>query len=330
MEGHPRRARETLDLMRRFQTAAARRRKRRLIVACVCGATFLGVVAVIMALALTGPGHQLPAGAPTTSVAQSPSAATVTTTSEGATTSLAATTLSSGATTSSNTVPVQTTTAPTTATPSRPGGYVVVIDPGHQAKADYGQEPVGPGSTVMKDKVSSGTHSVNTGLPESQLVLAISLKLRDSLRAHGIQVVMTRTTQDVDISNVQRAQMANDADADLFVRIHADGAGDASINGILMLYPATTPGWTDDIAAESKRAARLALDNLVASTGAHSRGLSARSDLTGFNWSNVPVILPEIGLMTNRTEDALLATEAYQNKIVQGLTDAILKYLGVS
>ena len=141
---------------------------------------------------------------------------------------------------------------------------------------------------------------------------------------------MTRTTQEVAISNVQRAQMANAARADLFVRIHADGAADASINGVLVLYPASIPGWTDDIAVESKRAATLALEKLVAATGAYNRGLSARGDLSGFNWSDVPVILPEIGLMTNRTEDARLATDDYQNMIVEALTNAILEFLGVS
>jgi N-acetylmuramoyl-L-alanine amidase len=330
MPAHPPRARETLDLIRRFQTAAARRRKQRLILACVGGAAFLGVIAVIVALALPGSGQQVAAGAPTSPVVQSSSTAAVTTTSEGTAALVTATTLTSGGANSPEDLAVQTTTASTAAPPGHTGGYVVVIDPGHQAKADYGQEPVGPGSAVMKAKVSSGTHSVNTGTPESQLVLTIGLKLRDSLQAHGIQVVMTRTTQDVAISNVQRAQMANDAGADLFVRIHADGAGDSSLSGILMLYPATTQGWTDDIAAESKRAARLALDKLVTSTGARSRGLSARSDLTGFNWSDIPVILPEIGLMTNQAEDALLATDDYQSRIVQGLTDAILNYLGVS
>ncbi len=233
-------------------------------------------------------------------------------------------------TTTSSTVSIQpTASTPTTAVRLK-GGYVVVIDPGHQAKANYAQEPVGPGSASTKAKVSSGTRSINTGAPESQLVLAVSLKLRDSLEAHGITVIMVRTTEDVDISNVQRAQLANNAGADLFVRIHADGAADSSIHGILMLYPATINGWTDDIAAESKRAAKLALEELVAATGASSRGLSARSDLSGFNWSDVPVILPEIGLMTNRAEDKALATDAYQDRIVQGLTNAILKYLGVS
>jgi N-acetylmuramoyl-L-alanine amidase len=216
---------------------------------------------------------------------------------------------------------------PATATVLHSGPMIVVVDPGHQLAANYDQEPVGPGSTTTKAKVSSGTASVNTGAPESALVLAVGLKLRDALTAHGIEVVMTRTAQEVDVSNVQRAQMANAAGADLFVRIHADGSADSSVNGVLVLHPASIVGWTDDIAVESKRAATLALQELIAATGARSRGLSARSDLAGFNWSDVPVFLPEIGLMTNPAEDALLATDAYQNDIVQGLTQAILSYL---
>ncbi len=178
--------------------------------------------------------------------------------------------------------------------------------------------------------MSSGTAGVVTGTPESELVLTVALKLRDSLTAHGIEVVMTRTTQDVDISNIERAQIANEAGADLFVRIHADGSDSSSTAGIHVLYPASIKGWTDDIAAASKQAAALAQRELIAATGANDRGIDARSDMTGFNWSDVPVILPEIGFMTNPTEDKLLATSAYQEKIVEGLTRAILGFLGVS
>jgi N-acetylmuramoyl-L-alanine amidase len=207
---------------------------------------------------------------------------------------------------------------------------MVVIDPGHQAQANSEREPIGPGSSLTKAKVSSGTRSVNTGSPESELVLAISLKLRDALVGHGIEVVMTRVTQDVDISNSERAQIANAAGADLFVRVHADGVSNSSVHGIHVLYPVSIAGWTDDIAEESKRAAQMALDELIAATGAKNLGLNPRDDITGFNWSDVPVYLPEIGYMTNRTEDALLATPDYQDKIVAGLTQAILNYLGAS
>ncbi len=224
-------------------------------------------------------------------------------------------------------VEIEGTLTPATAAVLKSASKVVVIDPGHQLQANNSLEPVGPGSTTMKAKVSAGTTSVNTGSPESALVLEIALKLRDVLKSRGIEVVMTRETQDVNISNAERAQLANESEADLFVRIHADGATDPAVNGILMLYPATISGWTDDIAAESLRAATIALQEMLKDTGAKSRGLSARSDLSGFNWSDVPVILPEIGLMTNPAEDALLATDAYQDKLVAGLARSILCFL---
>ncbi len=305
--------------MRRFRTAAARRHHLRMAGLWAGGALVLGALALTLGLTLSGPSRQVDAGSSTTLIhAATTSSVTLTTVTTPTTANDPSTTLAVSMTTQSSS-PQKT----------QGDGYVVVIDPGHQAKANYGQEPVGPGSTQTKAKVSSGTSSINTGAPESQLVLTIGLKLRDSLQAHGVIVVMTRTVQEVDISNVQRATLANEAGADLFVRIHADGSGETSVRGILMLYPASIRGWTDDIAAESKHAAQIALDSLIAATGARSRGMVARSDLSGFNWSDVPVILPEIGLMTNREEDALLATAEYQDKIVQGLTDAILEYLGV-
>ncbi|MCL5734663.1 MAG: N-acetylmuramoyl-L-alanine amidase [Actinobacteria bacterium] len=206
---------------------------------------------------------------------------------------------------------------------------VVVIDPGHQAQGDSSLEPVGPGASEKKAKVSSGTAGVVTGIPESELTLAVGLKLRDALKAHGIKVVMTRTSQNVNISNSARAKIANEAHADLFVRIHADGSDNSSTNGIHVLYPVSIKGWTDDIAGASKKAASLAQQALIAATGAKDRGIDARSDMTGFNWSDVPVFLPEIGFMTNPAEDQLLASGAYRDKIVKGMTQAILQYLGL-
>jgi N-acetylmuramoyl-L-alanine amidase len=263
------------------------------------------------------------AGATAGATTTIPPATTLSVTTLSVTTTAQPTPTSQSTTTSS-------TSSTTSATAQQSAGFVVVIDPGHQAEGDYSLEPVGPGSSEQKAKVSSGTAGVVTGTPESELVLAVALKLRESLESHGIQVIMTRTAQDVNISNSRRAQIANDAGADLFVRIHADGNDDAAVNGIHVLYPASIAGWTDDIAVASKRAATLAQQELIAATGAKDRGIDARSDMTGFNWSDVPVILPEIGFMTNAAEDRLLATSAYQDKIVDALTRAILTSLGVS
>ena len=223
-----------------------------------------------------------------------------------------------------------TTSAPTTTTTNWLRTQVVVIDPGHQAHADLALEPVGPGSSTKKEKVSSGTASPTTGTPESEVALAVGLKLRDALQAKGIRVVMIRTTQNVDIPNSKRAQIANQAKADLTIRIHCDGSTDPSVHGFFTLYPATIKGWTDDIAATSKQAATIIQRDAVAATGAQDRGLQERSDLTGFNWSDVPVALVEMGFMTNAAEDKQLESGTYQDKIVRGLTKGIVDFLSAN
>lgn len=339
----PARDQETRELIQRFQARRKRRRQLRILLTCLGGAVVVALIVTTVILATQGLGGQAATadsapldavaggGPPSTEEAASGSSvnsnAPTTTTGAPSTTTRRIMTTPHETTTS---LPATTTTiAPTTTTAPSPAGKVVVIDPGHQARGNSDTEPVGPGSNKMKPKVSSGTAGVATGIPESELVLAVSLLLRDALAAQGIEVIMTRTTQDVDISNIERAQIANAAGADLFVRIHADGSDNSATSGIHVLYPAPIKGWTDDIAAASLEAASLAQRELIAATGAVDRGINARSDMTGFNWADVPVILPEIGFMTNPDEDRRLATPAYQDKIVQGLTRAILAFLGV-
>ena len=228
-----------------------------------------------------------------------------------------------------------TTAHPTNATPTTQpvassggvNGAVVVVDPGHQGRGNSAQEAIGPGSSTTKDKVTSGTSGVSSGTNESTITLAIGLKLRDALQARGIKVVMTRTSQDVDLSNIQRTKIANAANAALYIRVHADGAESSSTHGIHTLYPATISGWTDDIAVVSKRAAQLAQNALIAATGAADRGLDARDDMTGFNWSDVPVIIPELGFMSNPEEDRLLNSASYQQKIADALADAAVRFI---
>ncbi len=233
-------------------------------------------------------------------------------------------------TTTAASAPVATATTGQPASPPTPAADapVIVIDPGHQARGNNELEPIGPGSAERKPKVSSGTRGTTTGTPEHELVLAVALKLRALLEQAGAQVLMTRETANVDISNIERTQLANEASADLYVRIHADGAGSSSARGIHVLYPAAIDGWTDDIAAPSKQAAQIVQPGLIRNTGAKDLGLDARTDISGFNWSDVPVILPEIGFMTNPDEDRLLATDAYRGRIARGLAEGILEFVG--
>ncbi|MDD6729659.1 MAG: N-acetylmuramoyl-L-alanine amidase [Eggerthellaceae bacterium] len=209
-------------------------------------------------------------------------------------------------------------------------GVVIAVDAGHQAKGDSKQEPIGPGARETKARVTSGTSGVVTGELESQVNLDVALKLRDELEARGATVVMVRTTQDVDISNSERAKIANDADAALFIRLHCDGVeGSPSTRGFMTLEVGQN-AYTKGIVSESQRAASVMHPLIVRELGAADRGIVARSDLSGFNWCTVPTVLFEMGCMTNPDEDRALANDAYQQKIAEAIADATVAYAGAA
>ena len=203
-----------------------------------------------------------------------------------------------------------------------PAAPVVVVDPGHDLRANPATEPIGPGSAVRKIKDGGGTAG------EAAVVLAVSLRLRTLLERAGVRVVMTRTRTDaVSMGNVARARIANRAHARLFLRVHADGSTSSVMRGTHTLYPAIHRGWTDDIAAPSLRAAGLVQDELVRSLGFPDGGLDRRSDLTGFNWSDVPAVLAELGFLTNPAERHVLTSSAGQRRAAVGLCRGTLRFL---
>jgi N-acetylmuramoyl-L-alanine amidase len=194
---------------------------------------------------------------------------------------------------------------------------LICIDPGHGTIPAIGRqtEPIGPGSSQMKIKDGGGA----TG--EAPVALAIALKTRALLKGDGYRVAMTRTGRTYAGGNIERARFCNVRHAALMIRIHADGSTDRSLHGVKTLVPALHRGWTDDIYASSVRAARKVQAAVVRQTRALDLGLVQRSDLTGFNWANVPAILVECGFMTNPAEARLLRSNAYQLKIARGLTE---------
>ncbi len=208
--------------------------------------------------------------------------------------------------------------------PSKKG--LIVIDAGHQAKQDSGVEPIGPGATETKKKVSSGTRGSETGLYEYKLNLIVALKLQNVLENEGYQVIMTRTTNNVDISNAKRAQIANDANADVLIRLHANGSENSSVNGVMTICNTKSNPYNSDIYNQSRKLSELILSGILNTTNANSKGVWETDTMTGINWSKVPTTIVEMGYMTNEKEDKLLATEEYQSKIVQGISHAINQY----
>ncbi|MEK7014412.1 N-acetylmuramoyl-L-alanine amidase [Bacillus sp. FSL R9-9410] len=204
--------------------------------------------------------------------------------------------------------------------------FLVIIDPGHQQKANLNLEPIGPGATTQKYKVTDGTTGVVTKKRESVLVLEMAFILKEKLEAKGIQVLMTRTSHEVDISNKERATFANDHKANLFLRLHADGSENPNQSGFAVLTPAEGNQYTKEIYAESFQVSQTIVNKMRENHQVKVNVIKFRDDLSGFNWSKVPGVLLELGFMSNPEEDKKLSDPQYVNSLLQSVTDSVDEY----
>ncbi len=204
-------------------------------------------------------------------------------------------------------------------------GKIICIDPGHGTFTDVYREPIGPGAAETKAAFVSGTSG--TYQTEAEFNLKLAYILKGMLEDKGCTVHMTRTDEKATLSNIDRAEFANDLGCDIVVRIHADGSENTSVKGISVLIPGENQYLTDpDILTSSENAGQCVLDSLIASTGADNKGLIKRYDLTGFNWTKVPCILVECGFMSNPDDDMLLADEDYRILLAKGITNGLIEY----
>jgi len=203
----------------------------------------------------------------------------------------------------------------------------ILIDAGHQQEPDYSRENAAPGLNSTVYKVSTGAQGISTEAWEYQLNLTVAVKLEAALKDLGYQVALTRDRHDVHITNKERGEMAEEVGADILVSLHADGSSITSAQGVSVLSPASNVSFIDaDRANVSKTLSTFIVDELAKSTGARNRGVHFRNNLSILNWSAVPSALVEMGFMSNPEEDEKMQTEAYQEKIAQGIAMGIHKY----
>lgn len=203
--------------------------------------------------------------------------------------------------------------------------FIICIDPGHQNKGDPKGEPIAPGAYSKKPRVSAGTKGIGTKKPEYIVNLEASMILKKLLEDKGYKVIMTREDNDVSLSNRERAEIANNSKANLAIRIHCDSLNDSSKRGATILIPEKDSKYTTEIYEQSRRYGEILRDHLK-SSNIKTNGIVERKDITGFNWSKVPVIILEMGFMSNWEEDRMLSDVNYQNKLMECVANAVEEY----
>ncbi|MDR3195570.1 MAG: N-acetylmuramoyl-L-alanine amidase [Endomicrobium sp.] len=203
---------------------------------------------------------------------------------------------------------------------------IICIDPGHQKVGNKEQEPISPNSQNTKPKVAPGAKGVVSGTPEYVITLNIAEKLKGLLKDKKAVVVMTRKTHDVNISNVERALVGNMIGGEIMVRIHADSSLDSLKRGVSVLIPSKKSIKTPILAAKSRKAGEIILEKVLEITNADDLGIVERDDLSGFNWSEIPVVLVETGFLSNPEDDKLLNSSSYQYKLAKGIYNGLIEY----
>lgn len=205
-------------------------------------------------------------------------------------------------------------------------GHTVAIDAGHQAKANAEKEPIGPDSDTMKAKMPEGSVGVSSGVRECDLTLTVAQKLEKELKNRGYHVVMIREGNDVNLSNAERAMIANKSEAEIFLRLHANSMDNSGVYGALAMCMTAQNPYNARLHDKSYTLSKKVIDQICAQTGTKNRGVQEVDNSSVINWSEIPVSVVEMGFMSNPDEDRWMQNDGYQDKIVAGIVAAVDSY----
>ncbi len=205
----------------------------------------------------------------------------------------------------------------------RLAGLVIGINPGHQKKTIYKKYPIAPGSKQKAYGCKVGAGGRWSHIPEYEVVLQIGLKLQKKLTDAGATVIMTRTSNNVSLTNIQRARMLNNANVDVALQLHCNSNKKKSHHGCSG-FVRSTGKWYK----RSKGIAKALTKAISANTGMTNKGVKVYNRYMSLNWTTTPSVLLEMGYLSNKTEDLLLATDEFREKIAQGIFDGLCAYYG--
>lgn len=196
-------------------------------------------------------------------------------------------------------------------------GLVIVIDPGHQQDYDHDLEEIGAGTSAEKEKATPGAVGINSGIKEYDITLQYALLMKEYLEGCGAEVILTRDTNDVNLSNIDRAQIAIDNDADYFIRLHADAAPDVDISGVKVYVP-STGDYASSADSEGERLAETVADAI----GSTSLGVVQSNMYTGLNHADsIKSYQLVIGYLSNPDDEKLLGAEGTAYKTAAAVAE---------
>ena len=207
-----------------------------------------------------------------------------------------------------------------------PKEKTIVIDPGNQSSMNASTEPVGPGSETTKVGVNTGVIGSAQGTEEYSLNLTYALALKQELESRGYTVTLTRDTNDANITNKGRADIANSTGATAFVRIKMNYSTNSALSGVMAATMSSSNPYNSDLYDESQELATRILQGMTVQTGAENHGIFETDDMTAVNWSEIPVAVLELGYLSNADDEAKLLDGDYQHKIISGIADGIDLY----
>lgn len=159
------------------------------------------------------------------------------------------------------------------------------------------------------------------GVNEKEINLQIAALLREKLKKMGYEVLMTRD-EDVAISLEERVALANEARADIYISIHQNACEEreSEVSGIETFYSVTKDG------ADSKRLSQLIHNDVILYTDKKDRGIREVENLYVIRETDMPSCLIETGFLSNEEDRTSLTDEAFQKRIVEGITSGIDLY----
>lgn len=194
------------------------------------------------------------------------------------------------------------------------GQKTIVIDAGHG----------GDHRKLYKGHIGdSGAISPYSKVMEKDLTLSVSLKLKDVLKSRGYNIIMTRD-KDEYIYLYDRAEIANQTDANAFISIHFNSSKSPNSSGVLTMY---CPSYESELkSSDQYPLAKAMQETLSSELNMKSIGIWKKPQYVVLRETKMPSVLLELGFLTNRSDEKLARSEDYQTRAANAIANALDKY----